>query len=670
MSHQHHEGLSCSCCSPIFKYLLPKSTPTIKTKEDLDLSHTTEAIIFRSKEGGTIQSLEGGIDVEIEALGIKNGKIVATGSYEEVKAQMPETSTLKEITGSQTLLPGFIEPHAHIILSAAVDLAMDVGPFIGQDLRSNVSKDELYDRDWVFQTLKNKVDKMEQNNKGETTSSSWIVGRNVDPSLFIGKGNKEFNAEVLDEFVSETYPIYLVNANMHLAYINTVAINRYRASLTSELEKLKKESGSRKEIDDQIATVEAKMALISENGILHELDEMESVVEFVIKEMGDPNLASKFDESVDKLFDTASSRGVTYILDAAVSAPSNGNGFNEPEYLKQKAKSDCKVRIAGALIAENLQQFSESIESEFRPNAGDEEFNLPAVKLISDGSNQGLTGYQYNPYNCDENYVKFNELSGEELNKQRETGLFNYGYPLEMGALIQKANDVGWMVMTHANGDHAVDRTIESFRKARNSNESKEKMRNRIEHASLLSDENLKDMDNLGISPSFLIGHVGYWGWAFQQTIFGQEKSNKLDRSNSALKNNLRISFHSDYVVTPIGPLRLMEQAITRRMEGAPKEVGVLVLNEHEQITRFEALKAVTYDAAWQCHADQWVGSLEAGKCADFVILEESPLTYSSGDGAYSAKGMRNIPVLETWKGGKPRYIRKEVNVVVNALDD
>jgi predicted amidohydrolase YtcJ len=100
----------------------------------------------------------------------------------------------------------------------------------------------------------------------------------------------------------------------------------------------------------------------------------------------------------------------------------------------------------------------------------------------------------------------------------------------------------------------------------------------------------------------------------------------------------------------------MMEQSITRIMEGAPTELPQQVLNEAERITRFQALKAVTYNAAWQCHANQWVGSLEVGKCADFVLLAQNPLTYSNEQGVYSAEGMRNINVLETWKGGIKRF--------------
>ena len=70
------------------------------------------------------------------------------------------------------------------------------------------------------------------------------------------------------------------------------------------------------------------------------------------------------------------------------------------------------------------------------------------------------------------------------------------------------------------------------------------------------------------------------------------------------------------------------------------------VLNACEKLTPAQALRTVTYDAAWQCHADQFVGSLEKNKFADYVILAEDPITKSN------PVGMRDIPVLETWVGG------------------
>ena len=306
----------------------------------------------------------------------------------------------------------------------------------------------------------------------------------------------------------------------------------------------------------------------------------------------------------------------------------------------------------------------------YQPNQGNEDFNLAYLKLLTDGSAQGLTAYQYTPYACDGNYKKFSIENAALLPNQKNTGLFNYGYPLEFNALVQMANSYGWPTMIHANGDQAIDRTISAFRAAGISNSTKDLRRDRIEHCSLLTTKNMQDMADLGISPSFTIGHVGFWGWGFQKTIIGEQRANQLDLCRSTIVDyNMRITFNSDYSVTPLGPLRLMEQSITRLMEDTPKDQRQQVLHSAECITPFQALKAMTYDAAWQCHADQWVGSLEVGKCADFVILAESPLTYQNqANLAHPSQGMRNIPVLETWKGGKNVYTLKTLNPATTTL--
>jgi predicted amidohydrolase YtcJ len=54
----------------------------------------------------------------------------------------------------------------------------------------------------------------------------------------------------------------------------------------------------------------------------------------------------------------------------------------------------------------------------------------------------------------------------------------------------------------------------------------------------------------------------------------------------------------------------------------------------------------MTLDAAWQCHSDHEVGSLEVGKFADFVVLDQDPLTVQP-------ETLGSIAVLETWLGGE-----------------
>ena len=685
MSHSCNDpkGLHCSCCNPLYKALIPKVDLSKlyeidNTKEDIKWEPMIFTTVFDEdnkpadfESVGYIQTMKEGKDDPAEAVGIIGGYIKAVGDYGVVKSKMTELNNNKAVNeqiiyNGQTLLPGFFEPHIHIIPSAVVDMATDVGPFIGQELRSNVEieeKEEQYTRDWVIKTLKKEVN--------ATTPEKWIFGRNVDPSLLIG--DKEFNAKVLGENVTNDQPIFLMNSSMHLAYVNGAAI--------------------------ELASKNNPPILINPNGILIEETQFVPVLEMIAKNYFlkkptdtdnipkdvdpqdklqlkdiDKEKAEQFilylNKKVDAIFDNASSRGVTYVFDAGVlpdkyTVKEGEEILDQSRYLKYKADNNCKVRIGGALFAKTSTEYTNKIHGKYSPNVGDENFNLAYVKIVTDGSNQGLTGYQNTPYDCNENYLPYVD-EANSTDHQRNEGVFNYNSPIDLNDLISKAVVGGWPLMVHANGDQALDLTINAFKQAGINKSTVNTRRDRIEHASLLSNQNLEDMKELGVSPSFLIGHVGYWGWEFQKTILGQERSSHLDRCHSAINDyGMRITLHSDYGVSPIGPLRMMEQSITRVMEGAPKDLKPQVLNEAERITRFQALKAMTYDAAWQCHADKWAGSLEVDKCADFVILKTNPLTYSNEKGAYSAKGMRNIDVLETWKGGVKRYPVEEKSIIV-----
>ena len=126
----------------------------------------------------------------------------------------------------------------------------------------------------------------------------------------------------------------------------------------------------------------------------------------------------------------------------------------------------------------------------------------------------------------------------------------------------------------------------------------------RIEHCSILHDEQIDKMAELGLSPSFLIGHVHYWGKAFVEDIFGLEKASKLDRTGACEDQGIRWSLHSDDPVTEMNPLRCMENAVVRNMWRSDEPFP------EERVPAAAALRAMTIDAAWQCHSDH-EGSLE-----------------------------------------------------------
>ena len=95
-------------------------------------------------------------------------------------------------------------------------------------------------------------------------------------------------------------------------------------------------------------------------------------------------------------------------------------------------------------------------------------------------------------------------------------------------------------------------------------------------------------MAELGLSPSFLIGHVHYWGKAFVDDIFGPEKAAKLDRTGACEDLGIRWTIHSDDPVTEMNPLRCMENAVTRTMWRSDQ-----LLSPEERVPAAAALRAL-----------------------------------------------------------------------------
>jgi hypothetical protein len=257
---------------------------------------------------------------------------------------------------------------------------------------------------------------------------------------------------------------------------------------------------------------------------------------------------------------------------------------------------------------------------------GDDMVRAVGWKIVSDGSNQGFSGLQREPY-----------LHSEHKGVA-------YVAPQDLIDMVEERLRRGWALVIHANGDQAIDNTLDAYESAWN----KGLMTNtpcRIEHCSILHDEQIARIKKMNLSPSFLIGHVHYWGQAMRDTIFGEVKVNLLDRTRACEDAGIRWTLHSDEPVTEMGPLRCIQNAVTRKLWKEPDTV----LAAQECITVDMALRAMTRDAAWQCHSDHEVGSLEAGKFADFVLLDEDPREVDPDN-------IGQIKVLQTWMGGRQVY--------------
>jgi predicted amidohydrolase YtcJ len=263
-------------------------------------------------------------------------------------------------------------------------------------------------------------------------------------------------------------------------------------------------------------------------------------------------------------------------------------------------------------------------EADIEVGYGDALMRLVGWKIVTDGSNQGFTGRQRQPYHTRNTF-----------------GLF-YVEPTDLRKMVIDRGRQGWPLSLHGNGDAAIDSILDAVEAARDEGVDVLALRCRIEHCSILHDDQIRRMKALGMVPSFLIHHVHYWGHVMRDQVFGPEKVQLLDRCDSVEKAGLNWVLHTDAPVAPLGTLHKIRVAVVRDLWKEPETI----LAPDERVSVEAAIRAVTRNAAWACHSEQEIGSLEPGKLADLVILEDDPRTVAP-------TAISDIGISETWMDGR-----------------
>lgn len=423
----------------------------------------------------------------------------------------------------------------------------------------------------------------------------WVRAQQFDPS--ITQGAKIPTLADLDELAPNN-PFFMQESNGHIAYANSVAL---------------KLVGITRDRPDPSG---ARFVRDANGDLTGRLEETAAQMPFIAK-MPQPT-AADIQARIRRLIDLASAVGCTTLHDCGVGLMA---GVNDLALLDAVMADNSPVRYRGMLVSTNMDDWE---KMGLKPGRGNDLFRVDGIKAWADGSNQAKTGYQR------ENYIGTDSR-----------GALNYSLE-QLTETIKRAHAGGWQVGVHANGDAAIDTTIAAYAAVLKDAPPTD-LRHRIEHCSVLHADQMEKMRQLGLSPSFLIGHVRWWGKAFQDRILGPERARFYDPCASALAAGLKISLHSDWNVTPIEPLRYVEDAVTRVMNE-----GGDVFYPEERIPAEAALRAVTIDAAWHCHMDDKAGSLETGKFADLAVLEQDPTAESVAIG--------KIKVSETWMAGEQRH--------------
>ena len=544
---------------------------------------TSEITIFSAKKIVTMNPS----NPEGTHVAVRDGRILGVGTLDEVAGW--GDYTLDETFKDKVLLPGFVEAHSH-----SFEGLFAMYPYVGyfdRPIADGSIAPGIKNYDDLIARLK------EIDASLEPDQSLIAVG--FDPIYFTGQ--PRLNTQHLDE-VSTTRTIFVWHASGHLATVNSAALNRYGVTAETDVE------GVSLGADGQ------------PNGELHEPPAM-SLISDELHEL----LYAASDEATVWHFGNAMrNAGITTATDLAGTMVTNPATETTMRRIVNDDNFPCRIAVYNtpALpgVSADFDQVAQQI-SDMRANQS-EKLLIPGVKFVLDGSIQGWTAVMNWP----------GYFTGDDHGQL----LF---VPEQLKDAMLPFHKAGLNIHMHCNGDATIDLAIETVDDLLREVAWLDH-RHTIQHSQLQTSAHYRKMANLGMCANIFTNHIWYWGDQHYEMTVGPERANWMEACATAKREGVHFSMHSDAHVTPPGHLHTMWCAVNRV---TPKG---RVLGEYEKISAYDALYACTVDAAYQIHMDHEIGSIEAGKMADFAVLDESPLDVDP-------MNIKDISVWGTVVGGK-----------------
>jgi predicted amidohydrolase YtcJ len=658
----------CPCCNPAIEMLLHSAiarsrfthlgTGLLASK--VGLAGKSNSVPFNRRSAGSIGQAEANIadiiyiNAEVvtvndeqptaEAVAVKDGRIMAVGSKEEMLKYQNATTEVIDLNGD-VMVPGFIDAHGHFLQQGLAKVVADLLPPPDGKVES-IAK--------VIETLTEWAKGKQQSSEGNeeinnTDLTGWIVGLGYDEAQFLGDDKAKHPDRIDLDKVSTEFPVIAVHSSGHLIACNSMALK------LAGIEKgtVAPPGGVIRcfKSDDPDEYLSEGYGPEDPNGVLEETACMQILGLLTLQK---PEALATIVEKANDIF---AEHGFTTAQDGRASKSSF-------DALKEVAKTG-KLRIDVHAYVD-CQMVNNVHEDEWPTKWYCNHLRLAGVKLNLDGSVQGKTAWLSKPYHQIEKSAS-TDYRGYPTNKDQEV--------LKQ---VSAAFDRDLQIQTHCNGDEAAQQYINAVRQAQKKYLKKHlkghmpDLRPVMIHAQTVSEEQLIEMKELGIIPSFFSSHVFYWGdWHHDETL-GPNRANNISPTGWAIKNDMKFSTHNDPPVVLPDAIRLM-WATTNRRTRSGRVLGEKKddQKDDQRVTPLVALKSVTLWAAYQIFEEESKGSIEVGKLADFAILSANPLnTELDGDNEMlNEKGMRNIKVLATIKEGKYVYRKYKEGIKPSELN-
>ncbi|KAH9856434.1 amidohydrolase family-domain-containing protein [Lenzites betulinus] len=296
--------------------------------------------------------------------------------------------------------------------------------------------------------------------------------------------------------------------------------------------------------------------------------------------------------------------GLTSVHDASTS-------LEEFELFKQMdEENELPIRVYAMADSDRLTA-EQRKDIEIQDPSPGARVRMRSVKLFTDGALGSWGAALLDPYSDKSDARGLMRMSEEALSE-----------------LVREWWNKGWGVNVHAIGDRANKAVLDAFDKISQESSSADivaQRRPRIEHSQIMRIEDLKRSGELGVLSSVQPTHATSDMW-YAETRLGPERIKGAYAYQTLLKSSRDgvLPLGSDFPVEGINPLLGLYAAVARLDTEGKSPHGDSGWFPAERLTRAQALKGMTLDAAYASFAEDTLGSLVAGKRADFIVLDRN----------------------------------------------
>ncbi|MBI1334525.1 MAG: amidohydrolase family protein [Armatimonadetes bacterium] len=486
---------------------------------------------------------------------VEDGRVVIAPTIDEV--MHPDDEVVD--CGGKILLPGFIDAHCHI-LPTGLDL-------MKLDLVAHSTRESILDA---------------VRDRHREQPDGWLLAVQYDNNKFLDGAH--LTRDDLDA-ISPSRPILLRHYNGHCSIANSEALR-----LAGVAEDVPNPSGGEFVRDDSGRL----------NGVL-----LEDAHEVVWAATPKPNL----DEMVEAILEAGNKMADLGITCASDMMTGRFDLLNELKAYQIAASRGCRVRTRLYVQWRDvfgpkgigLERFRELAAGFSSPD----QTRVAGIKLFADGAIGSATAAIYGSYSGQPAKGPVISRNAVDTKVSGTSGQLIYS-PEKLTAMTRTASDAGYQVAIHAIGDYASDLVMDAFEA------TGDPSRHRIEHAMILSDEQIERLARLDCFVTFQPEFLLRFGHVYRRQL-GDAVASKLERTRSVLDAGLKLSLNSDRPIVPGDPMDGIRTA-SSRLDG---------FDPAENCTLEEAILGYTVAGAEVNGDHGLMGSLEAGEVADFQLRDD-----------------------------------------------